>query len=172
MKKLLLAMTLSLLVGVAAYAVPIDISNATVTITGPTTFTMNHIAAFGGSYWCDFVWNETRFDVVDYGEETGAGSAAGTWTLNYYWNGTCTMYLYEDGTGWIDEGYAITWYQDGYDVEWFFESGTHYWGTINEAADYMEGEMLSAYGSTGTWDAFRIAAAGPRIDECGMLIAE
>ncbi len=83
-------------------------------------------------------------------------SAVGTWTLNYYWNGTCTMYLYDDGTGWIDEGYNITWYQDGCDIEWFFESGTHYWGVMEPEGDYMAGEMLSYGGSTGTWNAIRL----------------
>ncbi len=157
MKKLLLAMTLTLLVGVAAYAVPIDISNSTVTITGPTTFTMNGIAAMGSTYWCDFIWDETHFDFTDYGEETGScPSVVGEWTLNYYWgDGTTSITFYSDGTFYSGGGYWGTWIQDDCDVEWFYDSGTHYWGVMDTGGNYMDGEMLSYSGSPGTWDATR-----------------
>lgn len=89
-------------------------------------------------------------------EGSGCPSMVGEWTLNYYWNGTCTLWFYEDGTFYSGgSGSWGTWIQDGCDVEWTYESGTHYWGVMETGGDYMSGEMLSYSGSTGTWNATR-----------------
>lgn len=56
-----------------AYGIPIDLTGATPTVTGPTTLHIDGIAAFGSIYWADFEWNQTKnqFDPTDYGEMAG-----------------------------------------------------------------------------------------------------
>lgn len=51
-------------------AVDIDISNSTMTITGPTTFRLEGVSAMQGKYWGNFTWNSSQnvFQVADYGE--------------------------------------------------------------------------------------------------------
>jgi uncharacterized protein (TIGR02145 family) len=52
-------------------AVPIDISEAEITITGSMTFTMNNVYSNGNYYWIDFEWNRQSnyFKPVDFGPE-------------------------------------------------------------------------------------------------------
>jgi hypothetical protein len=89
-------------------------------------------------------------------------SVVGTWSLNYDWScngndGTVTKYIYGDGTWEDSEGYSGTWTQVGNQVTIVYTSGTTYTGTINAAATYMSGTMVSYTGATGCWDANRIA---------------
>lgn len=62
-------------VGTTAYAVPIDLTNATPSVTGATTLHIDGIATLGASYWADFKWNDrtNKFDVSAYGEEEARG---------------------------------------------------------------------------------------------------
>ena len=57
----------------AAQGVPIDLTAATPTVTGPTSLHTEGIATLGSSYWADFEWNEAtnKFDVSGYGAEEG-----------------------------------------------------------------------------------------------------
>ena len=59
-----------LLAAPASYGVPIDLTDATPTVTGATTLHIEGISTLGSSYWADFEWNETtiKFDLSDYGE--------------------------------------------------------------------------------------------------------
>ena len=52
----------------AIEVVPIDISAASVEITGATTMTLTGVAAFDGNYWADLEWNEdsNKFEVARY----------------------------------------------------------------------------------------------------------
>ena len=79
-------------------------------------------------------------------------SIIGVWTLNYFWNGTTTITFLVTGR-FSTEGYEGDWHQYGPIVNWYYDSGTHYWGTINSVGDYMSGEMLSYLGASGTWNA-------------------
>ena len=56
----------------AAEGVPIDLTDATPSVTGATTLNFNGIVAVGSMWWADFEWNENRmrFDLTTYGEET------------------------------------------------------------------------------------------------------
>ena len=74
--------------GGGAAGVPIDLTGATPTVTGPTTLYIDGIAALGSTYWADFQWNDSNnvFQVSAYGEESsGAGGfvlvPAGTFTM-------------------------------------------------------------------------------------------
>ena len=55
----------------ASQAVPIDLTDATPTVTGVTTLHIEGIATLGSSYWADFEWNANSnvFQVIAYGEE-------------------------------------------------------------------------------------------------------
>ena len=55
-------------------AVPIDLTDATPSVTGATTLHIEGIATLGSSYWADFEWNEkiNVFQVSAYGEEGGS----------------------------------------------------------------------------------------------------
>lgn len=63
-------LSLSLALAPHAQAVPIDITDAAVTIRGATTFYMENISTMGSSYWADFRWDEkaNAFRPTDYGE--------------------------------------------------------------------------------------------------------
>ena len=54
--------------------VPIDLTDATPTVTGATTLHIAGISTLGANYWADFKWNEktNKFDVSAYGEEDSA----------------------------------------------------------------------------------------------------
>ena len=54
-----------------ASAVPIDLTQATPSVSGVTTLHIDGISTLGASYWADFKWNEkaNTFDVAAYGEE-------------------------------------------------------------------------------------------------------
>ena len=84
---------------------------------------------------------------------SGCPCMAGQWTLNFFWDGTTPIYFYNNGKFSTGGGYAGDWFQTGCTVDWYYESGTHYWGTITAAGTYMDGSMLSYLGGTGTWDA-------------------
>ena len=68
-----LVVATSLLLASAAHGVPIDLTDATPTVTGATTLHISGISTLGSSYWADFQWNEktNKFDVSAYGEEGG-----------------------------------------------------------------------------------------------------
>lgn len=55
----------------SSLAVPIDLTNATPTVTGATTLYIGGISTLGSSYWADFEWNDNSnvFQVSFYGEE-------------------------------------------------------------------------------------------------------
>ncbi len=55
----------------AAAGVPIDLTDATPTVSGPTTLHIEGISTLGASYWADFKWDDSRnvFSVTAYGEE-------------------------------------------------------------------------------------------------------
>lgn len=57
----------------AAYAVPIDLTDSTPTVTGATTMNFTGVLALGSSYWIDVAWDSgsNGFDVTGYGEESG-----------------------------------------------------------------------------------------------------
>ena len=65
----------ALLFGSQASAVPIDLTGATPTVTGPTTLHIEGIAAQGSTYWADFEWNAqtNKFDPTVYGEQPSPG---------------------------------------------------------------------------------------------------
>ncbi len=50
----------------ASQAVPIDLTDATPTVTGVTTLHIEGIVTLGSSYWADFEWNEQKnvFEVL------------------------------------------------------------------------------------------------------------
>ncbi len=51
--------------------VPIDLTGATPSVSGPTTLHIAEISTLGSSYWANFRWNEGthEFDVSAYGRE-------------------------------------------------------------------------------------------------------
>ena len=63
------------LAATASEGVPIDLSDATPTVTGATTLYSEGISTLGSRYWADFGWNErtNKFDVSGYGEEGPEG---------------------------------------------------------------------------------------------------
>ena len=63
-----------LIFGGPASAVPIDLTDATPSITGATTLHIDGISTLGANYWADFKWNDktNKFDVTAYGEEEDA----------------------------------------------------------------------------------------------------
>ena len=63
----------------ASQAVPIDLTDATPTVTGVTTLHIEGIVTLGSSYWADFEWNEQKnvFEVLAYGEEEPPGAPEG-----------------------------------------------------------------------------------------------
>ena len=65
-------------------AVPIDLTDATPTVTGATTLNFSGIAAVGSMWWADFEWNENgmNFDLMAYGQETSS-------TLSHGLDGAC-----------------------------------------------------------------------------------
>ena len=65
-----LAATILMLAG-SSQGVPIDLTDATPTVTGSTSIRIDGIATLGSSYWADFKWNDrtNKFDVTAYGEE-------------------------------------------------------------------------------------------------------
>ncbi len=69
---------MTVMVATAAHAVPIDLSDATPSITGPTTLHLDGVATMGSIYWSDLEWSDTRnvFVTVDYGEESPSGLVA------------------------------------------------------------------------------------------------
>jgi len=69
---------MTVLIATAAEAVPIDLSDATVTITGPTTLRLDGVATMGSIYWADLEWSDAHnvFVPADYGQEVPAGLVA------------------------------------------------------------------------------------------------
>ena len=59
----------------ASEGVPIDLTDATPTVTGATTLHIEGIATLGSTYWADFQWNAktNKFDVSAYGLEVPEG---------------------------------------------------------------------------------------------------
>lgn len=57
----------------ASLGVPIDLTDATPTVTGATSLHIDGISTLGSNYWADFKWNPAtnKFDVSGYGEEMG-----------------------------------------------------------------------------------------------------
>ncbi len=68
----------------ASQGVPIDLTDATPTVTGATTLNFSGIAAVGSMWWADFEWNENgmNFDLMAYGQETSS-------TLSHGLDGAC-----------------------------------------------------------------------------------
>ncbi len=69
-------------------AVPIDLTDATPSVSGATTLHIDGISTLGSSYWADFQWNArtNKFDVLAYGEESSVPEGfvlieAGTFTM-------------------------------------------------------------------------------------------
>lgn len=76
---------ISCLAGAAA-GVPIDLTDSTPSVSGPTTLHIDGILTLGSSYWADFRWNSSKnvFEVTGYGEEVPEGTVlikAGTFTM-------------------------------------------------------------------------------------------
>ena len=74
----------------ASQAVPIDLTDATPTVTGVTTLHIAGIATLGASYWADFAWKEKTnvFQVSAYGEGETPGPPEGFVLIE---SGTFTM---------------------------------------------------------------------------------
>ncbi len=74
MKKVLLTLAMLLISCSYLSAVSIDISDATLTITGATTFTLNNVYAVSRTVWIDCVWDagSNKFIPEDYGLELAA----------------------------------------------------------------------------------------------------
>ena len=74
----------------ASQAVPIDLTDATPSVTGATSLHIAGIATLGSSYWADFEWNEktNKFDVSAYGEREGPSPPEGFILIK---GGTFTM---------------------------------------------------------------------------------
>ena len=78
-----------------AQAVPIDLTDATPSVSGATTLHIEGIATLGSSYWADFEWNENRnvFQLSAYGEEEEPPAPEGYVLIE---GGTFTMGSPED----------------------------------------------------------------------------
>ena len=118
------------------------------TISGDTM--SGTMVSYSGLTGC---WGATR--------NTG-NSIVGDWTLNYDWNcdgssNTATITFAADGTFTTSGGGSGTWTQNGDQVQWVYDNGTTYDGTIS--GDTMSGTMVGYTGSTGCWDATRIAGS-------------
>ena len=88
--------------------------------------------------------------------------AAGTWLLDLSWEKStviATFHLYPFATVEYSSGVSGTWSWAGCSVEWSIESMgmfTEYWGVMDPGGQTMEGEMVSPYGTAGTWSAMRM----------------
>jgi len=88
--------------------------------------------------------------------------AAGTWLLDLSWEKSsviATFHLYPFATVEYSSGVSGTWSWAGCAVEWSIESMgmfTEYWGVMDPGGQTMEGEMVSPYGTAGTWSAMRL----------------
>jgi len=88
--------------------------------------------------------------------------AAGTWLLDLSWEKSsviATFHLYPFATVEYSSGASGTWSWTGCEVEWSIESMgmfTEYWGVMDPGGQTMEGEMVSPYGTAGTWSAVRM----------------
>jgi hypothetical protein len=88
----------------------------------------------------------------------------GTWFKTFDWDcdglnlGTVENYLYSDGTFASSGGSTGTWTLVGNQFNQYFDSGAHYWGTVDPSCIYMSGEMTSDSGlDWGCWWADKIA---------------
>ena len=88
--------------------------------------------------------------------------AAGTWLLDLSWEKStviATFHLSPFATVEYSSGVSGTWSWAGCSVEWSIESMgmfTEYWGVMDPGGQTMEGEMVSPYGTAGTWSAMRM----------------
>ena len=88
--------------------------------------------------------------------------AAGTWLLDLSWEKStviATFHLYPFATVEYSSGVSGTWSWTGCSVEWSISSMgliTEYWGVMDPGGESMEGEMVSPYGTAGTWSATKI----------------
>ena len=93
----------------ASQAVPIDLTDATPTVSSATTLHIEGIATLGSNYWADFEWNENtnKFDVSGYGEEGGSEIPEG---FVFIEPGTFTMGSPEDESGrsWTEAQHEVT----------------------------------------------------------------
>lgn len=71
----MITLVLVSLMSSGAQAVPIDLTNATPSVTGPTSLRIDGVEALGSIYWGEVEWNEdkNRFDVAAYGEDVPTG---------------------------------------------------------------------------------------------------
>ncbi len=88
--------------------------------------------------------------------------AAGTWLLDLSWEKSiiiATFHILYPFTVEYSSGATGTWGWSGCAVEWSIESMglfTEYWGVMDLGGQTMGGEMVSPYGTAGTWSAKRL----------------
>ncbi len=88
--------------------------------------------------------------------------ATGGWLLDLSWEKSsvvATFHLVLFATVEYSSGETGTWSWSGCSIEWTIESMgmiTEYWGVMDPGGLVMEGEMVSSFGTSGTWSATRI----------------
>jgi hypothetical protein len=169
MKKLLIAAFLLALTS-SLQAVEVDFTGSSCEVTTSNGLYFDNAVVHERSYWMEFYWDTRRnaFRLSDFGQADGCPSMVGEW-INYYdWDcngsaGSVYKTFYADGT-WNDtEGYTGEWAQNGCTVDWTYDSGTYYWGEMEQMGMEMAGEMTSHTGLPGCWDADRVNTATDRM---------
>lgn len=110
----------------------------------------NQVTLTSGTHVQEVTLTESVLDI-----EQTLPALAGQWTLHTVYgifSGDADIVFNDDGTFTTDSK-SGSWTQSEYQVDLYFDSGTHFSGTLSSNGTSMEGEILTANGESGTWEA-------------------